>query len=38
MSRFLKPGDTPQAEFGIGEGIVEIREYCNIHGLWKTKM
>lgn len=38
MSRFLKPGDTPQAEFGIGEGIVEVREYCNIHGLWKTKM
>ena len=38
IRKFLKPGDTPQAEFGIGEGIVEVREYCTIHGLWKTKM
>lgn len=38
IRKFLKPSDTPQAEFGIGEGLVEVREYCSIHGLWKTKM
>ncbi len=38
MSRFLKPGDTPEAKFEIDEAIVEVREYCTIHGLWKTKI
>jgi superoxide reductase len=34
--KFLKPGDNPEAEFEIKtEGIV-AREYCNIHGLWKS--
>ncbi len=34
---FLKPGDTPQAEFAIGHDIkiIGAREYCNLHGLWK---
>ncbi len=34
---FLKPGQEPQASFCIetnGEPIV-LREYCNLHGLWK---
>jgi len=34
--KFLKPGDKPQAEFEIKADKVEAREYCNIHGLWKS--
>lgn len=35
--KFLKPGDKPEAEFQVKtEGKVEAREYCNIHGLWRT--
>ncbi len=33
--RFLKPGEKPEAEFGIKGERVEAREYCNLHGLWK---
>lgn len=34
--QFLKPGDNPEAEFcTTGENIV-VREYCNLHGLWKA--
>jgi len=35
--KFLKPGDKPEAEFGITAKKIEAREYCNIHGLWKSK-
>jgi len=32
----LKPGDAPETHIGWSiENIVEVREYCNIHGLWK---
>jgi len=34
--QFLKPGDKPEAEFEIGAQKVGAREYCNIHGLWKS--
>jgi len=34
---FLKPGDKPEAEFEITAKKIEAREYCNIHGLWKSK-
>jgi len=34
--RFLKPGAKPEAEFEIGRQKVAAREYCNIHGLWKS--
>ncbi|MFH1393416.1 MAG: desulfoferrodoxin [Candidatus Micrarchaeota archaeon] len=35
--KFLKPGDAPEAEFEVsGENIV-AREYCNLHGLWKSE-
>ncbi|MCK4264678.1 MAG: desulfoferrodoxin [Candidatus Aminicenantes bacterium] len=34
--KFLKPGDKPQAEFEIKADKIEAREYCNIHGLWKS--
>jgi superoxide reductase len=35
--KFLKPGDKPQALFCITAKSVQAREYCNIHGLWKSK-
>jgi len=34
--KFLKPGDKPQALFCITAKSVKAREYCNIHGLWKS--
>jgi len=35
--KFLKPGDAPEAEFFIKAEKVSAREYCNVHGLWKSK-
>jgi superoxide reductase len=32
----LKPGDAPEAEFPIKGQNVIAKEYCNIHGLWKS--
>ncbi|MGC9111808.1 MAG: desulfoferrodoxin [candidate division WOR-3 bacterium] len=34
--KFLKPGDKPEAEFEIKAEKIEAREYCNLHGLWKS--
>jgi len=34
--RFLKPGDAPEAEFMVEAANITAREYCNLHGLWKT--
>ena len=34
--RFLKHGDKPEAEFEIRAENITAREYCNIHGLWKS--
>ncbi len=33
---FLQPGQKPEAEFDIKPQKVTAREYCNIHGLWKS--
>jgi len=33
--KFLKPGDSPEAEFCLEAGNIIAREYCNLHGLWK---
>lgn len=34
----LKPGDLPQAHIGWSiEDLVEVRAYCNKHGLWVKK-
>lgn len=35
--KFLKPGEKPEAEFETTAERIEAREYCNVHGLWKTK-
>lgn len=36
--QYLQPGSKPEAEFQIkpGEKILGAREYCNLHGLWKS--
>ena len=34
--RFLKPGESPEAEFPGVKEIKFAREYCNVHGLWKS--
>lgn len=34
--QFLRPGNKPGAEFEIRTLKVVAREYCNIHGLWKS--
>lgn len=35
--KFLKPGDAPEASFGCAvEEVASVREYCNLHGLWKA--
>ena len=33
---FLKPGMAPEATFKIDATRVTAREYCNLHGLWKS--
>jgi len=33
--QFLKPGEAPEAFFPV-QGEFTAREYCNIHGLWKS--
>ena len=35
---FLKPGEKPEALFNAKVGKYTIREYCNLHGLWKTEI
>ena len=33
----LKPGDKPAAEFDVDvDAIEKVREYCNVHDLWKA--
>ncbi len=35
--KFLKPGDAPEASFKIGiSDVAFAREYCNLHGFWKS--
>jgi superoxide reductase len=33
----LKPGETAQATFPPIKGRFTVREYCNLHGLWKAE-
>lgn len=33
---FLKPGAAPEAEFCVSGDDIKVREYCNLHGLWKA--
>jgi superoxide reductase len=34
--QFLKPGDKPVAVFKVDAQSFTVREYCNLHGLWKA--
>ncbi len=35
--RFLEPGGEPEADFdGLDSEKATAREYCNLHGLWKS--
>lgn len=34
--KFLNPDDKPEAVFCLKADKVSAREYCNIHGLWKS--
>lgn len=34
--QFLKPGQPAEAVFNIEAATVIAREYCNLHGLWKS--
>ena len=34
--KFLKPGENPEADFCLQAENLEAREYCNLHGLWKS--
>ncbi len=34
--QYLMPGDKPEATFPVGSGVISVREYCTLHGLWKA--
>ncbi len=34
--KFLRPGDEPVATFEISADQVTAREFCNVHGLWRS--
>ena len=33
---FLDPGQEPKAYFPVDASEVDVRSYCNLHGLWKA--
>jgi superoxide reductase len=33
---FLDPGQEPRAYFQVDASEVDVRAYCNLHGLWKA--
>jgi superoxide reductase len=37
LRKFLQPGEKPEARFDVVGKDIMAREYCNIHGLWKTR-
>jgi superoxide reductase len=34
--QYLNPGDAPEAKFVSDSKGIAVREYCNLHGLWKA--
>jgi superoxide reductase len=34
--QFLNPGEAPEVTFEIKANNITAREYCNVHGLWKS--
>jgi len=38
MRKELKPGGIPEAKFcALKSDVIEAREFCTVHGLWKNK-
>ena len=37
LRKYLEPTDKPIAEFKTDAKKVYAREYCNLHGLWKSE-
>jgi superoxide reductase len=37
LRKYLTPSDKPVAEFKTDAENVYAREYCNLHGLWRSK-
>ncbi|SHH17752.1 desulfoferrodoxin [Thermosipho atlanticus] len=38
FKKYLNPGDKPEVLFKVDKGKeVYAREYCNVHGLWRSK-
>ena len=37
LTCFLKPGDKPEAVFQTSAEKVTAREFCNLHGHWKSE-
>lgn len=35
--KFLSPDDKPEAFFNVEGNVISAREYCNLHGLWRTE-
>jgi len=35
--KFLSPDDKPEVNFPVKNKKVKAREYCNIHGLWRSE-
>lgn len=35
--QFLHPGQPPEAFFNVQSEIVQVRVYCTVHGLWRSK-
>jgi len=35
--KFLRPAEKPEAEFCVNAKAFSARDYCNIHGLWRSK-
>ncbi|MBS4012833.1 MAG: desulfoferrodoxin [Bacteroidetes bacterium] len=36
IRKFLKSGDQPEVDFCLKGEKVSAREYCNLHGLWRS--
>ena len=37
--KYLHPGKAPEAEFYVGkQSGLTVRSYCNLHGLWESKV
>jgi len=34
--QFLDPGEAPEAVFPVSGDRIQVRAYCNLHGLWKA--